>query len=269
MKRLLLLALVASLCAPAAAVDAAKKKKPGAAKAAREAAEKKAAEEAAKQAAEEQRAAEEAERQRAAEAAEKEQARQADKKGAPAGADEGADGDAGDAPPGGGDAADVEALRKEYDRIRERLFTSRARAAAVGDALYSTRLTVHLKYATGRFYGVTRATIRLDGANVFDDTAGAISDDDAPRFSGFIAPGKHLLTIRIEAQSKDDDRVVYTTEDTFSFDAPAEKDVLVKAKASDGGDIGWTWKRKAKGSYKLHLDVNLEARARAKDADAK
>lgn len=161
------------------------------------------------------------------------------------------------------DAADIDALRKEYDGIREKLFTSRARAAAVGDALYSTRVEVHLRYGSGRFFSVKRATIRLDGANVFDDSAGAIADGtsgDATRFEGFVAPGKHVMTIRIEAQSKDDDRVVSATEDTFSFDAPQDRDVIVTAKADDGGDMGWSWKRKQHGSYRLHLDIGIDAK---------
>lgn len=158
------------------------------------------------------------------------------------------------------EAVDVDALRKEYEGIRERLFTSRARAAVVGDALYSSQLRIHLKHASGRFWAVRRATIRLDGANVYDDTQGAIVGDDAPRFEGFVAPGRHVVTIRIEAVSRDDDRITTTTEDSFTIDVPQKKLVLVRAKAADDGDMGWSWKRKAKGSYALRLDVRVEAR---------
>ena len=59
---------------------------------------------------------------------------------------------------------DLEALRAEYFKLRDRLFQSRARAGTVASALYSTRMRVHLNYGSGRYYTVTRATIRLDGA---------------------------------------------------------------------------------------------------------
>src|SRR5437868_6518951 len=98
-------------------------------------------------------------------------------------------------------AASIDDLRKEYQAIRENLFRSRARAAAVGDALYSSKLQIYLRFDAARFYQVKRATIRLDGANLFDDTAGGIATDDAPRFEGFVAPGKHVIAIRVEAQA--------------------------------------------------------------------
>src|SRR5205814_1074169 len=63
------------------------------------------------------------------------------------------------------DGVDVDALRQQYEKIREKLFTSRATSAAVGDALYSARLEIHLRYGSGRFFGLKRVTIRLDGAN--------------------------------------------------------------------------------------------------------
>src|SRR5687768_2049175 len=70
-----------------------------------------------------------------------------------------------DAAPSGPSIGD---LRKEYEKIREAVFSSRARAAAVGDALYSTRLDIRLRYDTPRSWQVRRATVRLDGANVYE-----------------------------------------------------------------------------------------------------
>jgi hypothetical protein len=174
------------------------------------------------------------------------------------------DGPAPDDPGASGDAVDVDALRQQYLALRDRLFRSRARAAAVASAMYSTKLRVELTYDTGRFYTVQRATIRLDGANVFDDIEGAVAQDKAPRFEGYIAPGRHLVSIRIEATGKDDDRFTSVMEDTFVVIAPAGKDLVVSARARDGGDIPYQWERGQKGSYKLHLDVDVKAVDRPK-----
>ena len=124
-----------------------------------------------------------------------------------------------------GEGADVDALRQEYLKLRDELFASRARAAAVASTLYSTKVTIKLTYGSGRFYNVRRATIRLDGANVFDDTEGAIASNDAVRFEGYVAPGRHLLTVRIAAAGKDDDRFTSTTETTAVVFAAQGKDL--------------------------------------------
>ncbi|MBT8494853.1 MAG: hypothetical protein KJO07_17485, partial [Deltaproteobacteria bacterium] len=159
---------------------------------------------------------------------------------------------------------DVDALRQEYLKLRDRLFRSRARSAAVATALYSTRITIGLDYGSGRYYDINRATIRLDGANVYDNTEGAIASNKAPRFEGFVAPGRHMVTIRIEATGKDDDRFVTSTESSFVVQAVAGKDLRIRAKAKDDGNLPFRWKKKQSGTYKLHLDVSIKAAKRSK-----
>jgi len=157
---------------------------------------------------------------------------------------------------------DVDALRQEYLALRDQLFRSRARAAAVASSLYSTKLRILLDYGSSRFYTVTRATIRLDGASIYDDAQGAIANDRAPRWDGFVAPGRHLVTIRIEAAGKDDQRFTTALESSFAVQAPAGKDLVVKCAAKDEGDIAYQWQRNEHGSYRLRLDVSIESASR-------
>ena len=159
-------------------------------------------------------------------------------------------------------AIDVDSLRKQYLELRDQLFRSRARAAALGSALYSTRIRLHLDYKSGRFYTVTRAVVRLDGGNVYDDTQGAIAADSAPRFDGFVAPGRHQVTVRIEATGKDDQRFTTALESSFVVQAPPGKDVIVKCTAEDDGDIAYEWKKSEEGSYKLRLNVAIDTQKR-------
>lgn len=158
-----------------------------------------------------------------------------------------------------GEANDVAALRKEYLKLRDLLFRSRARAAAVASALFSSKVRVHLDYTTGRFYSVKRATVRLDNATLFDDSDGAITKNKAPRFDGYVAPGRHKVTFRIEAIGKDDDRFSSVVESSVIVLAPAGADLIIKARAKDGGDIPYTWKKKKSGSYQLHLDIDVQS----------
>jgi hypothetical protein len=161
-----------------------------------------------------------------------------------------------------GDGDDIDGLRQEYLKLRDELYQSRARAAAVASALYSTKVSIKLSYGAGRFYTVGRATIRLDGASVYDDTEGAIAGDDAVRFEGWIAPGRHVVTIRVEAAGKDDERFTSSTEASFVVQAVGGKDLTIVAKAKDGGDIPYEWKRGERGTYKLSIDADVRTVAR-------
>ena len=158
---------------------------------------------------------------------------------------------------------DLQALRAEYFKLRDRLFQSKARASAVASALYSTRLSVGLNYTSARYYTITRATIRLDGANIYDDTEGTVSSDKASRFEGYIAPGRHQISIRLEATGKDDQRFTSIIDNSFVVQAIQGKDLNVRVRAEDGGDIAYKWKKKEQGSYQLHMDVSVKSKKRS------
>jgi hypothetical protein len=157
-----------------------------------------------------------------------------------------------------GEGADVDSLRQEYLSLRDELFKSRARANTVASQLYSTRIQVKLTYTTGRYYNPAKSSIRLDGANVYEDATGAIAGDDGVRFDGYVAPGRHLVTFRVEATGKDDDSFTSVTESQIVVKAIAGKDLIVAARAKDAGDIAYEWKRAEKGSYGLGLDVAVK-----------
>jgi hypothetical protein len=158
--------------------------------------------------------------------------------------------------------ADVDSLRQEYLQLRDELFKSRARANTVASQLYSTRIQIKLTYTTARYYNPAKASIRLDGASVYEDATGAIGGDDGIRFDGYIAPGRHLITFRVEATGKDDDSFTSVTESQIVVKAVAGKDLVVGAKAKDGGDIAYEWKKSEHGSYGLGLDVGVKTIAR-------
>ncbi|MEZ4367243.1 MAG: hypothetical protein R2939_13305 [Kofleriaceae bacterium] len=142
----------------------------------------------------------------------------------------------------------------------------RARAAAVATQLFSTKISLRLTWTSARFQGVSRAAIRLDGASVYDDTDGAIAGDDGVRFEGYVAPGRHRITYRVEAAGKDDDRFTTAAETTIVVEAVAGRDLVVAARAHDGGDISYAWQRDQRGSYRVGIDVDVASRARPEAA---
>ncbi len=164
-------------------------------------------------------------------------------------------------PPAKGDV-DVDSLRQEYLALRDELFKSRARANAVASQLYSTRMSIKLAWDSGRYYGVSKASIRLDGAVVYEDTKGAIATDDGVRFDGYVAPGRHVVTFHIDAAGKDDDAFTSSTETQVAVKAVNGKDLVVAAKAKDSGDIAYEWKKSEHGKYGLGIDVAVKTIAR-------
>jgi hypothetical protein len=161
-----------------------------------------------------------------------------------------------------GKDVDVDALRQEYLSLRDELFKSRARANAVASQLYSTRVTIKFNWGSARYYGVSKASIRLDGATVYEDATGAIAGDDGVRFDGYVAPGRHLVTFHVEATGKDDDTFTSVTESQVVVKAVPNKDLVISAKGHDNGDIAYAWKKSEKGSYGLGIDVGVKTVAR-------
>jgi hypothetical protein len=167
-------------------------------------------------------------------------------------------------PPAAAADTDVDTLRQEYLSLRDELFKSRARANTVASQLYSTRMQIKLTYTTARHYNPAKASIRLDGATVYENVGGGIAGDDGVRFDGYVAPGRHLITFHVEATGKDDDSFTSVIENQIVVKAVAGKDLLVAAKARDGGDIAYEWKRKERGTYGLAVDVAVKSVPRAK-----
>jgi len=156
--------------------------------------------------------------------------------------------------PGAGDKGiDVDALRREADAVRDELFRSRAKVRTITSSLYSSKISVDLKYGAGRFFTLRRLIIKLDGARIFDDPEG-LAKAAGPLFEGFLAPGRHTLSFRVEATSKDDETFTYITEDTFAFEAKAGKLSRVSASMDEDGSI-------ADGTYDVRLKVKVSPQA--------
>jgi hypothetical protein len=165
-----------------------------------------------------------------------------------------------------GKEGDVDSLRQEYLALRDELFKSRARANAVASQLYSTRMSIKFTWGSARHYSVSKASIRVDGATVYEDSSGAIANDDGIRFNGYVAPGRHLVTFHVEATGKDDDSFTSATETQIVVKAVANKDLVIAAKGRDSGDIAYAWKKSEKGSYGLGIDVSVKSTAPATGA---
>jgi hypothetical protein len=167
-------------------------------------------------------------------------------------ANEGAPGDAKDSTASTG-AADLERLRADYDRLRDELFRARSRAQIVEDGLWTSRLSATFRWKGGPSYLVHHASVRLDGADIWDSGDKPVTDDLVTVAERPVKPGAHALTLRIDIRpgkkSKDSDKLGYVSEHTFAIIVPDGKRTRVAIKGDEDGDAP---------EYEPEIEVELE-----------
>ena len=148
---------------------------------------------------------------------------------------------------------DLDKLRADYDRLREELFRSRARAQLVAEATYPSRLSATLRWKGGADQLIRHAQIRLDGGEVWDSGDKPVTDDLISVAERAIKPGPHALTVRLEIhpgkKTKDAEKLGYVSEHTFAVVVPDKTKTRVSITADEDGDPP---------EYEPSLDVEIE-----------
>jgi len=165
--------------------------------------------------------------------------------------------EAGGAPPqvASGPAPDLEKLRADYDRLRDDLFKSRARAQIVEDALYKSKLAATFRWKGAPGYVVHHASIRLDGGEIWDSGDKAVTDDLVTVAERGVKAGPHALTLRIEIRpgkkSADSDKLGYSSEHTFAIIVSDGQRTLVAITGDEDGDAP---------EYEPEVEVEVESK---------
>ncbi|HET6150195.1 MAG TPA: hypothetical protein VFH68_21825 [Polyangia bacterium] len=152
-------------------------------------------------------------------------------------------------------SADLEKLRADYDRLRDQLFRSRARAQIVEESLWTSKLSVSFRWKGGPDYLVHHASVKLDGGDVWDSGDKQVTDDLVTVAERAIKPGAHAITLRIEIRpgkkSKDSDRLGYVSEHTFAIVVPDGKNTRVEITGDEDGDAP---------EYEPEIEVEVESK---------
>jgi hypothetical protein len=152
-------------------------------------------------------------------------------------------------------ATDLAKLRADYDRLREQLYRSRARAELAREGLYASKLGANLRWKGAPDFLLRRAEIRLDGNTVWDSGEKPMVDEQVQVAERPIKPGIHALTVRLEVRpgkksSKETQDLGYASEQTFVIDVPDGKRTNVELVADDDGDLP---------GYEPEMDVEIES----------
>jgi hypothetical protein len=134
-------------------------------------------------------------------------------------------------------AATLERLRAEHAAIKDALFRSRARRDTLESALLSTQLETTITWEGGRRYSLKAAELRLDGVRLWNTTEAPPGDQPVTLAARGVAAGTHVLGLRVEVRARDNPKLGYTSEQTFTVVLPEGKKTAVEVTVDEDGDL--------------------------------
>lgn len=156
---------------------------------------------------------------------------------APAAADKSLDKDkAADVQAAGG-AANLDKLRADYAELRDQLFRSRARRETLESALLSTQVLTTLRFDASRRYLCKHAEVRLDGVRLWEASEGGVGDKPVTLAPKSAPPGPHVLSVRVEIRPRDNPKLGYVSEQSFSLNLNEGKKTKVEITIDEDGSL--------------------------------
>jgi hypothetical protein len=146
----------------------------------------------------------------------------------------------------------------DYDRLLADLASLRARAAAVSDVLFHSRIAISLE-TTGDHGRIASLSVALDDGNVWVSPAAFRAEDATTVYDHAVAPGHHAVTIDIDRHDDRDETFRSSQRSRFIVDVPADARLSLDVKLWDDSSIGGDFSGDRKGNY----DLRVRARARA------
>lgn len=152
--------------------------------------------------------------------------------------------------------ADLGPLRTELAAVLDGLVTTRGRIEALGRQLFRTRLRVRVADRPRGGLALERLALYLDDDPVFETSGEAsggagLDGDRVEAFTGFAAPGPHLLRVEVTHRDRRDRELRYERVETFRFEVVPGRltDLVVRLETEsdladkrpedeDGGRVG-------------------------------
>lgn len=147
--------------------------------------------------------------------------------------------------------ASPEALRARYDELRDAVFRSRARRATLEKALFSTKAAFELKWEANRHFKIEKAELRLDGTRLWDASERPVTEEPVSLAARSVAPGAHVLSVRLEVKSRDSASAGYVSEQSFAISLPEGKETSVRVIVDEDGSLP---------SYNPEMEIELETK---------
>jgi hypothetical protein len=146
----------------------------------------------------------------------------------------------------------------DYDHLLTDLASLRARAAAVSDVLFHSRVAVTLQ-ASGDHGRIAALSVGLDDGTVWTAPIPFRADDPLTVYEHAVAPGRHAVTVDVERRDDRDDTFRTTQRSRFAVDVPVDARLSVDLRLGDDSTMGADFPGDRKGQY----DLRVRAQARA------
>lgn len=140
------------------------------------------------------------------------------------------------APPASAPAT-LERLRAEHAAVKDALFRSRARRETLETALLSTQLSTVLVWEGGRRHALKAAELRLDGVRLWDAGETPPSDWPVTLAPRGVPAGTHVLGVRIEVRGRENPKLGYVSEQSFTLVLNEGKKTTVEITVDEDGDL--------------------------------
>jgi hypothetical protein len=141
------------------------------------------------------------------------------------------------AAPAAASAATLERLRAEHAAVKDALFRSRARRETLENALLSTQLEAVLAWEGGKHHLLKTAELRLDGVRLWNAAETPPGDRPVVLAPRGVAAGTHVLGLRVEVRSRDNPKLGYVSEQTFTLVLNEGKKTSVEITVDEDGDL--------------------------------
>jgi hypothetical protein len=158
-------------------------------------------------------------------------------------------------PPAAPATVDIARLRAEYDKLRDALFRSRARAELVEEGVYASKMGARIRWKGAPDFIMRRAEVRLDGNSIWDSGEKPLVDEIVKVSERPIKPGQHSVTLRLEVRpgkksEKEHEGLGYEIEHSFVINVPDGKTTTIDITADDDGDLP---------EYEPEIEVEIES----------
>jgi hypothetical protein len=141
------------------------------------------------------------------------------------------------APKPAASAATLERLRAEHAAVKDALFRSRARRETLETALLSTQLEAELSWEGGKRHLLKAAELRLDGVRLWNAAETPPGDRPVVLAPRGVAAGTHVLGLRIEVRARDNPKLGYVSEQTFTVVMNEGKKTKLEITVDEDGDL--------------------------------
>jgi hypothetical protein len=133
--------------------------------------------------------------------------------------------------------AALERLRAEHAAVKDALFRSRARRETLETALLSTQLEAVLAWEGGKRHVLKAAELRLDGVRLWNAAETPPGDRPVVLAPRGVAAGTHVLGLRVEVRARDNPKLGYVSEQTFTLVLNEGKKTSVEITVDEDGDL--------------------------------